>query len=263
MTSSVNATPFALQSFTANNALQIAENQTGTLTLATPATFKTLSVLATSSFGNEETPTLKITFADGSSVNTTYKAYDWSMGTDATRLNSDVFGTAGVDRYSPTQSPGWDTRPFGIYQTDIDLSNINGVDYSNLPVASLTFTATDFDTQNRGKTSIFAVSGATRGFATGTTQTYNNPVTISADSSLDVSVSLNAVLGPLTIGSNTLSITSSDATTSAYSVSFGATTLSGNANVRRRRQQRRQGGDGFRSVRFPAPVRSPRRMSAR
>ena len=77
------------------------------MTLSAPAAFKTLSVLATSSFGNDETPTLKITFADGTSVNTTYKAYDWSMGTDATRLNSDVFGTGGVNRYSPTQSPGW------------------------------------------------------------------------------------------------------------------------------------------------------------
>jgi autotransporter-associated beta strand protein len=229
VTSSVNSAPFALQSFTGNNALQIAENQTGTLTLATPSAFKTLSVLATSAFGAEETPTLKITFADGTSVNTTYKAYDWSIGTDSGRLASDVFGAGGVNRYSPTQSPGWDTRPFGVYQTDIDLSNINGVDYSNQIVSSLTFTATGFDTQSRGKTSVFAVSGSARGFATGATQTYLNPDTVSADSSLDVSVSLNAVLGPLTIGANKLSVTSSDTTTSGYNVSFGATTVSGNA----------------------------------
>ena len=124
-------------------------------------------------------------------MSTTYNAYDWSINGDATKLAANAIPAGGVNRYGPTQSPGWDQRPFGIYQTDIDLTNIGGVDYSGKLVASLTFAATNSDAQGRGRTDIFAVSGAARSLLTGSSQTYTNDVLVSADSGIDVSGSLN------------------------------------------------------------------------
>jgi autotransporter-associated beta strand protein len=229
ITSAINNTPFSLQPFMADNTLQIKQGSTGTLTVATPAAFTTLSVLAASTQAADETPNLTIHFTDGSSVTTTYKSYDWSIGTDPLRQAASAFGATGIDRYSPSTSPGWDTGSFGMYETDINLTNINGVDYSNQPIASLTFTATTHDTLNRGLTDIYAVSGAARAWATGTNQSYTNNLTVIANSGIDVSGSLDAAMDTLNIGANKLSITSADATSSPYSLSFGATTLAGNA----------------------------------
>jgi autotransporter-associated beta strand protein len=225
-------TPFSLQSFTANNTLQFAQGSTGTLALKVPSTFTKLAILATSSFANEDTPNVTIHFTDGTTAVTTYKAYDWSMGTDALRQNASAFGASGINRYSPTQSPGWDQRPFGMYETDIDMTNINGVDYSMKQVDSITFNATSSDTQNRGKSNVFAVSGAARAWVTSTTsQIYSNTVSVTADSSIDISGNLVAALGALSVNAAKLSVTSADTTTNPYSLTFGATTLTGATTV--------------------------------
>jgi autotransporter-associated beta strand protein len=221
-------TPFALQPFTAQNTLQISQGGTGTLTLSSPTGFKNLSVLAVSSWAVNDKPVLRIHFTDGTTATTAYNAYDWSVNGDATKMASDAFA-GGLNRYSPTQSPGWDQRPFGMYETDIDLSNIGGVDYSGKAVASLEFVAANSDAQNRGRTNIFAVSGAARSWGTAAAQTYQNDVTVSGDSSIDVSGSMNATMGALAIGGNKLSITSADTTTNSYGLTFGATTLNGAA----------------------------------
>lgn len=228
ITSAINSTPFTFQSFMGNNALAIKEGSTGTLTLSAPAAFMTLSVLASSAWGADETPNVVIDFTDGTSVTTAYNAFDWSMGTDSVKMNSDVFGAAGVYRYSPNQSPGVDARDFGIYETDIDLTDINGVDYSDKMVASLTFSATTFDTRGRGATDIFALTGDQRTWVTASNQTYGNNVSVTANSGIDVSGSLNASLGALSIGSNQLSVTSSDTSTNPYSLSFSSIAVGGN-----------------------------------
>ncbi|HSV15564.1 MAG TPA: PEP-CTERM sorting domain-containing protein, partial [Tepidisphaeraceae bacterium] len=220
--------PFSFQSFMANNALAIAKGSTGTLSLSTPAAFANLSLLASSTNAADDTPNVTINFADGGSVTTTYKAYDWFIGTDTLRQNASVFGAAGVFRYSASTAPGWDQRAFGLYESDIDLTNINGVDYSKRPIASLTFAATS---ATNGQTDVFAVSGAARAWANGASQSYANNVSVTADSGIDVSGSLAATLGTLNIGSNKLSVTSADATSSPYSLSFGATTVSGAATI--------------------------------
>jgi hypothetical protein len=188
-------------------------------------------VLATSTFGADETPNLTIRFTDGTSVTTTYKAYDWSIGTDALRQSASIFGAAGINRYSATQNPGLDAHAFGMYETDINLTNINGVDYSGKVVASITFAATSFDTQNRGMTDVFAVSGAARSLAASGTQNYLNNVSVTADSGIDVSGSLTASMGTLGINASRLSVTSVDATTNAYSLSFGAANVTGSATI--------------------------------
>jgi autotransporter-associated beta strand protein len=225
ITSAVNGTPFTLQPFMSNNTLQIKEGSTGSLTMPTPTAFTTLSILAMSTQANNETPNITIHFSDGTSVTTTYKAYDWSLA-NGTRTAASVFGSAGVNRYGP--SSGWDTGAYGMYETDINMTNISGVDYSNKAISSITFTATTYDTLNRGYTDIYAISGAARAWAAGPTQAYTNNLSVTANSGIDVSGSLNATMGTLTIG-NQLSVTSADTTTNPYSLTLGPTTLTGTA----------------------------------
>ena len=227
ITAATTNTPFSLQSFMANNTLQIKEGSTGTLTMPTPTAFTTLAVLATSTQAADETPNVTIHFADGTSVTTTYKAYDWSIGTDPLRESASVFGTAGVNRYSPSTSPGWDTGAYAMYETDINLTNINGVDYSTKPITSLTFTATTFDTQNRGLTNIYAISGDARAWAAATSQAYTNSVSVTSNSGIDVSGSLSASCMGTLVDQRQQTVHHQAPTPLPipYSLSFGATTL--------------------------------------
>ena len=63
------------------------------------------------------------------------------------------------------------------------------------------------------------------------TQTYAYNIAQSANAGISVSGSLAATLGDLTIGSNTLTVSSSSATSSPYSLTFaggsGITTMNG------------------------------------
>ena len=62
-------------------------------------------------------------------------------------------------------------------------------------------------------------------------QAYTNGVTVTGNSTIDISGSLTATFsGGVTIGANTLNVTSSDVTANPYSLTFnGASTLNGNA----------------------------------
>ncbi len=64
-----------------------------------------------------------------------------------------------------------------------------------------------------------------------TVQAYTNGVTVTGNSTIDISGSLTTTFtGGVTIGANTLNVTSSDATNTPYSLTFnGASTLNGNA----------------------------------
>jgi hypothetical protein len=221
-------TPFSIASFTNNNTLQIAHASAGTMTLNVSGAYTSLAVLATATFGADDTPTVKLNFADGTSATATYKAFDWSIGTDAARTAASAFGTTGVARYSPVQ--GLDARAFGLYESDIDLTNIGGVDYSNKQLVSMTFSAANGDGQTHALTDIFAVSGTARGWVASTFQNYSNAVNVTANSSIDVSGVLSATMGALTINASKLSVTSSDATTASYNLALGATTLNGAAS---------------------------------
>ena len=63
----------------------------------------------------------------------------------------------------------------------------------------------------------------------GLQQTYANNVNIAGNSTIAVSLSLQASIGNLSIGTNTLSVTSPEASLSAYSLNATSTTLTGNA----------------------------------
>src|SRR5262249_24246837 len=116
---------FTLGSFTGLNTLQLSRGTQGTLSLSSPGSFTSLAILATASYGADDSPAVTLNFADGTSVTTAYNAFDWSIASDPARISASVFGTAGIARYSPTQAPGLDnTKPFTMYETDIDLTNI-------------------------------------------------------------------------------------------------------------------------------------------
>ncbi len=76
-------TIFQFQPYTNNNALVLSSDTgltNGTLTLATPATYATIAVLAHSGDGTNQTGTLTLNFTDGRSNVTTYLAPDWYGG---------------------------------------------------------------------------------------------------------------------------------------------------------------------------------------
>ena len=68
---------------------------------------------------------------------------------------------------------------------------------------------------------------ATAGSTYAGTQTYANNFVVSSNTTIDVSNSLNAVIGPVSIGTNTLSLTG----TAGARLTTGNVTLSGNATL--------------------------------
>ncbi len=63
------------------------------------------------------------------------------------------------------------------------------------------------------------------------TQTYTNNISVTSNSTINVTGSLAATVGNLTLPSTTLSVASSDLSTSAYSLSVGSLSVSGAAGV--------------------------------
>jgi autotransporter-associated beta strand protein len=61
------------------------------------------------------------------------------------------------------------------------------------------------------------------------TESYSNAVVVVGDSTMDVTGGRPVTVGTLSIGSNNLTVTSSDTTTTPYSLTTGAVTLGGNA----------------------------------
>jgi fibronectin-binding autotransporter adhesin len=228
---------FQLQPFTGNNALVMSSTTpSATLTLATAkqTAYHDISILASSAGITERNPipTVTLHFSDGSSVSTTIIAYDWYLltaGQEATRDPYQALPNR-VSRWSLAESPGAGTvdpqgANFGMYETDIDLSNINGVNYSGKTLTSLTF-HDDLGQSANTYEAVFAVSGAVN--TLNATQTYANNVAVTTNSAIDISGSLAATMGTLSIGSQTLSVTSADSTHNPYSLTLGASTLSGN-----------------------------------
>ncbi len=62
-------------------------------------------------------------------------------------------------------------------------------------------------------------------------QSYANALTVSANSTINITNSLSASLGTASLGNAALNVTSSDATATPYSLTLGATTLTGNATI--------------------------------
>jgi hypothetical protein len=72
---------YQIQPAYANNVLQLSAGQTSTLTLTTPAAYRTLYVLASSGDGTPSSVgTGTINFADGSTQAFSYNSFDWCNG---------------------------------------------------------------------------------------------------------------------------------------------------------------------------------------
>jgi autotransporter-associated beta strand protein len=62
-------------------------------------------------------------------------------------------------------------------------------------------------------------------------QSYANNLVVTSNSTINITNSLSATLGNASLGAATLSVASSDATNSSYSLTLGTTTLTGNAEI--------------------------------
>lgn len=148
--SAVDGTEFQFQPYTANNALDLSSDtgiSSGTLTLAAPAVYQSIAILANSGSGDSVgAASLTLNFTDGSSFQTAYYAPDW--------FNNSPFALEGVDRINLNSgaTTGGPTNP-RFYQTTINLAALLGA--TNKPLASLVLSKAGA----ANSTAIYAVSG--------------------------------------------------------------------------------------------------------
>ena len=201
--------------YTPNNTVQFLSASTSvgdTLTLTTPAEFQTLDLLATGQ--GACTYDVKINTNNGTFDIGTFSTADWYGGNSAIKtLNPVQRSTGNVQNYGGALT---------MAEADFNLSS-----YVNDTIDSITIYATAVPNHSAD---IYAVSGQEFGSAvTYSSQTYSNNVTVNANSDIDVSGSLAATMGNLSIGTETLAVTSADTSGSAYSLTLGTATLTGNS----------------------------------
>jgi fibronectin-binding autotransporter adhesin len=188
-----------------------------TLTLATPTQFQSLDFLTS----GQGTDTFKVvlTFSDTSTDTLgSFTTQDWYGGNAATNA---VTGLNSVVYSGPNSG---NINAYGAYTLQENDLTLSPTDESKT-VSSITFIPTALG----GSTSeVYAISGATYAAPIPlSTQTYSNNLEVSASSAINVSGSLAAVMGSLGMGGSTLSVGSTDATTNAYSLTFGYTQFQG------------------------------------
>ena len=191
ITSVIDGTLFQMQPYTASNALVLSSDTgitSATLTLAVPAQYSELAILANSGGASPtSTGVLTIQFADGTSFATNYNAYDWFFNSG--------FAIEGLDRLElggGTTGSSTDPR---MYQTTIDLNGALGV--SNRPIAALTFA----QAAGANATAIYAISGLlgpqTNVFTAATLT--NSPATAVQSSSATISGQVLSVGGDVPV----------------------------------------------------------------
>lgn len=145
---------YQLQPANASNVLQLGADQTGTLTLTTPAAYSTLYVLASSGDGTPSSVgSGTIAFADGSSQAFSFNCFDWCNGP----------GGLHPEAVLPAPNGRADVGPNGtafVYNQDCDFQlyeTVIALDPSHTGVA---ITSIDFTgASDAFSSSIFAVSG--------------------------------------------------------------------------------------------------------
>jgi len=163
-----DGTVFQFQPYTNFNALVLSSETglaNGILTLATPAVYSNIAVIANAANGNSTgTASLTLHFSDGSSYTTTYNAPDWFTTTSNIALS----GVGRVNLNSGSTDTAGTSNP-RFYETTVNLGAMLGA--SNKPLASLTFAMAPGGKAGglAGATGIYAVSGSLA---------YQAPVTI-------------------------------------------------------------------------------------
>jgi autotransporter-associated beta strand protein len=199
---------FQMQPYSANNDLSLGATigTSGTLTLATPAKFTQLNLLDTDGNGAEAF-TVTLTFTNGSTSVYSTTGSDWFNGTPYAAIG---LGRAKTGAYDAGSS----TNP-RLYEQDINLTTAD---------QALTVSAISFSVPNTGTTrlNVFAISGAEGA------QSYANAVNVTNNATINVSQSLKASVGALTINSHTLGLASADSSTNSYSLTTGDVSLLGN-----------------------------------
>lgn len=211
---------FALQPYAANNVLQlsgttVATNE-GTLTLANPASLNKLAFLVDGG-GGAANFNFTLNFSDSTTTTVTGQtAADWFGGANA------AVNTLG----RVTRAGAFDGAANVIGQQN---PRMYEVDYTfSAGDAAKTLNSITFDLTNGGATSpylnVFGVSTVGSPVAIN----YGNAVNLTANSSIDVENTGGVTLGNLTMGAQTLTVTDAASTATAYSLTLGTATFSGN-----------------------------------
>jgi hypothetical protein len=145
------ATVFQFQPYTANNALQLSASTSsfGTLTLASPGAYSSISVLAAAANSGASQGNLVIHFADASvSPILQFNNSDWFF-----QPNPALKGFGRIDLGSTSAEDNGDSFP-ELYQTTLNLAALGMAGKS---IVSIDFT--DLSVDPRESTGIFALSG--------------------------------------------------------------------------------------------------------
>jgi fibronectin-binding autotransporter adhesin len=159
-------------------------------------------------------------------------------------LNGSIPGNNGT---GPVDLSNGDPIQVGLVYNGTNRTVVETLTDTITPTNTFTFTyfGVDFQSLLGGSSGFVGFTGATGGATANQTvsnftftsnpssapasETYNNAVSVLGNATIDVTGGRSVTFGTLAIGTNTLSVTSSDNATTPFSLTTGAVTLGGNA----------------------------------
>jgi fibronectin-binding autotransporter adhesin len=226
ITSATTGHLFQLAAYTDLNTLRFSSGATSSksLTLGTAGKFQTLDFLSTGQ--GDVTYSVILHFVGGTTDTLgAVSTKDWYNGNSPTNA---VTGLNAVKQADGSYID--DAASLTIQENDLTLSAADQLKM----VQSIEFLPTSLPGVSA---EIYAISGTSAaGFTPQATQAYANNILVSGNSTIDISGSLTASAGALHIGgsvvggANVMSVTSSDTSGNAYSLTLGMVTFDGNAS---------------------------------